>query len=76
MAMVKVTWLLEYIGPVSGIGNDLLLCQRNSRLVTPWQRKSMRAMTEIVSNMCWIYVKQYINNAHARHGNWRVLFLY
>ena len=44
-----------------------LLCQQNSRLVTLWQRKCMRAMhtpwynyenklklTEIVSIMCWV----------------------
>ena len=54
-------------GSVSGIGNARLSFQQNSRLVTSWQRKCMRAMhtpwynyeyelklTEIVSNICWV----------------------
>ena len=39
--------VLYAIGPLSGIENDLLLCQRNSRLVTSWKRKCMRAMIKL-----------------------------
>ena len=39
-----------FIGPVSGIGNDLLLCNRSSRLAISWATE-MRVIDNTIMNI-------------------------